>query len=109
MILNLQTQTYEGGISAKKPLILCYNGIPAKNDAIKLAETLRSEDQLVLLAPNRSLKSQLRFASGTEANLVLIIGENELREGNITCRDMSRGDQLVIPRSDLLNYLKQNT
>ncbi len=109
LILNLQTQTYEGGISAKKPLILCYNGIPAKNDAIKLAETLRSEDQLVLLAPNRSLKSQLRFASGTEANLVLIIGENELREGNITCRDMSRGDQLVIPRSDLLNYLKQNT
>ena len=109
LILNLQTQTYEGGISAKKPLILCYNGIPAKNDAIKLAETLRSEDQLVLLAPNRSLKSQLRFASGTEANLVLIIGENELREGNITCRDMSRGDQLVIPRSGLLNYLKQNT
>ena len=109
LILNLQTQTYEGGISAKKPLILCYNGIPAKNDAIKLAETLRSEDQLVLLAPNRSLKSQLRFASGTEANLVLIIGENELREGNITCRDMSRGEQLVIPRSDLLNYLKQNT
>ena len=109
LILNLQTQTYEGGISAKKPLILCYNGIPAKNDAIKLAETLRSEDQLVLLAPNRSLKSQLRFASGTDANLVLIICENELREGNITCRDMSRGDQLVIPRSDLLNYLKQNT
>ncbi len=42
---------------------------------------------------DRSLKAQMRYADKLGARFVLILGDEELREGAVTVRDMERSEQ----------------
>ena len=108
LILNIQLQSSNSHISGKKPIVICYNSAPAKNNSLKLADELRAENHPVLLAPDRSLKSQLRFASNSGAKQVLIIGQDELLNNSIIYRNMESGDQISLKLVDLVKHLSQN-
>jgi histidyl-tRNA synthetase len=53
----------------------------------------------------KSLKSQMRRADKLKARYVLILGEEELKKGNIVLRNMETKSQEELPIKDLLNVI----
>jgi len=54
-----------------------------------------------------SLKSQLKRANKLGANFAVLLGENEVKSGRVTLRDMARGEQFDINEDELENVLNQ--
>ena len=49
----------------------------------------------------RKMAKALKFASSARARYAVIVGSKELEEGAVTLRDMSSGEQSLVPISDL--------
>ena len=80
----------------------------AKSEAMKLASTLRHDGIAVTIATgNRSLKAQLRQANSIGSNYAAIIGEEEVKKGKITLRNMATSEQQVISVSTLGELLRK--
>jgi histidyl-tRNA synthetase len=54
-----------------------------------------------------SLKSQLRQANKAGARYVLILGEDEMKEGVVTFKDMEKSEQKKVSQKDIIDVLKQ--
>ena len=54
----------------------------------------------------RSLKSQLKYASKLGASYVVILGEDELKNGTAAVRNMSASEENIVPLAELKEYLK---
>jgi len=80
--------------------------------AFALADELRRAGVRAQLAVGgHSLKSQLRLAGRLGVRYTVILGEDELRGGTVTVRDMGRGEQQPLPReqavAELARWLQQ--
>lgn len=85
-----------------------YLGEMAKLEALKLVETLRSENIGALFTPgDRSLKAQLKAANRANAMFAIILGEDEVKSGQATVRDLSNSEQTSVTLTDLAGWLKQ--
>jgi histidyl-tRNA synthetase len=70
----------------------------ARTLAMKLANSLRSEGVACDLDyAGRSAKGQFRHADRSGAAYAVVIGEDELRQGVCTLRDMSSGEERTVP------------
>lgn len=58
---------------------------------------------------DRSLKAQLKYASKIPAKYVFIIGEEEVKTGKITLKDLSSGWQEKLPLEEAKAFLKNKT
>ena len=68
--------------------------------------SLRSEGMgAVLATAGRSLRSQLRYANSLGAPYAIILGEDELKQGIVTIRDMAKGEQRQAPVQDVAAVL----
>jgi len=56
----------------------------------------------------RSLKAQMKEANRLGARVVALIGEDELKAGSVTVRDMQTGDQASVARSEAIPAIKKN-
>jgi histidyl-tRNA synthetase len=54
---------------------------------------------------NKSLKGAMRSANDSGAKYVLIIGEDELKKGSVTLKNMVSGEQKEVATGDLLKEL----
>ena len=84
-------------------------GEPALGPALQAASRLRLSGKRVVLdpLPERSLKSQMRRAHDLQARFVLILGEDEVKNGTVTLRRMADGEQRSTPDPDLLRALTE--
>jgi histidyl-tRNA synthetase len=48
----------------------------------------------------RSFGAQLDYADGVGAETVVIVGEQDLEDDNVTLKDMGSGDQTQVPVAD---------
>jgi histidyl-tRNA synthetase len=55
---------------------------------------------------DKSLKSQMKQADRLGAKHVLIVGDNEIKEGQVMLRDMKTKDQVSIPIGDVVENIK---
>lgn len=79
-------------------------GEEARREAIRISHQLNREGVKTMIDyEGRSLKAQLRRANKYGARYVLIIGEDELKQGTVTWRDMSLQSQQPIPFPSLLS------
>jgi histidyl-tRNA synthetase len=97
VMLNLRDQGIALPEGPVGPIVVAYRGATAKAASLRLAGQLRQEGTAVVLAPERSLKAQMRYASGMAAAKVLIIGDAELAKGVVTLREMTKGTQREFP------------
>jgi histidyl-tRNA synthetase len=76
--------------------------------AFGLAEELRAQDlRIVLHAGGGSMKSQMKKADGSGALYALIVGEDELKTGQVSVKPLrSAGPQLRLAREAVANALK---
>ena len=87
-------------------VMVCYLGEAAKVAAVKLVERLRQADVAALLSfGDRSLKAQLKSADRARAAYAVILGEEEIKAGLATVRDLARAQQEQIPLDNVLAWL----
>ncbi len=53
----------------------------------------------------RSMKAQMKQAAKANARFALILGEDELRENSVVCRDMEKSEQVKISSSEIIEKL----
>lgn len=83
-------------------------GDQAREEAFFLMQDLREEGFLAEMAyQDASLKSQLRHASKLKADIVLIIGDEELRAGFVTLKDMNTGKQSRITGPEIKTTIEE--
>jgi histidyl-tRNA synthetase len=84
-----------------------YLGDEAKLGALRLVETLRQHQLGAQLTPgDRSLKAQLKSANRLNATFALILGEDEVKTGQVTVRNMSNSEQTTVNLANIVEWLK---
>ena len=106
IILNLKKQNVPVPALPKPGVFIAHVGDEARDEAIKLASTLRQAGISVLEAVgNKSLKAQLRQANTLGTRHAVIIGEQEINTGTVILRDMTTSQQRAIPPDKLQERL----
>ncbi len=86
-------------------------GKRANVEALKLAQYLRKNGISTLVCySERSLKAKLKSADKFKARFALILGEEELKKGEIILRDMKRSMQEILSlqaKEDMVKRLKE--
>ena len=107
IILNLKKQAISIPPLPRPQVFIAHIGKEAKDEAIKLAATLRRDGIGVIEAiGNKSLKAQLRQANTLGARHTVIIGEQEIKTGTVILRDMTTSQQKTIPLNQLQGLLR---
>lgn len=76
-------------------------------EALELTQQLRAEGWRVERAyDGRSMKAQMKAANKSGAPVAVIVGESEAADGTVSVRPMGEGDQVVVPRTELIQQLK---
>jgi len=106
ILLALERQGVNISAALRPDVFVVTVGPEAADTAFKLLFGLRaagiSADKDYL---GRSLKAQMKYAGKTDVRFVVIIGEEELKQGTALVRDMSAGDQESIMFNDIIGYL----
>ena len=107
MILNIKRQEAPVPEGDFISVVVAHLGDAAKEAAMSLASELRSRGVGAVLAPaGRSLKSQMRYANSLGIPYALILGEDEMKNGSVILRDMSRGEQREAPIQEAAQELE---
>jgi histidyl-tRNA synthetase len=107
IILNLKKQNAPVPALPKPQVFMAHIGNEARDEAIKLASTLRKNGIGVMKAfGSKSLKAQLRQANTLGVHYAVIIGEQEVKAGTVIVRDMTTAQQKAIPVDELQGLLK---
>jgi histidyl-tRNA synthetase len=108
VILNLKKQ----GVSVPAPpalqVLIAALGEAARDLAVRLAADLRLAGvSAVTGAEGKSLKARLRQANALGVRFTVIIGEDEVKAGTATLRDMAGARQESVPFSELVKRLQR--
>ena len=80
----------------------------AQDKALLLQRALRRAGVSALLDPEgRSFKSRMKLADKLGARFVAILGEDEIKKGAWTVRDMAGSAQEDVPEARVLDHLKE--
>lgn len=114
--LAMLLQAQERKISAAPDLFIAPMGEAAESQAFAVARRLRQDGyRIELESGGRSLKAQMRRADKLGVRYVLIVGENEIKAGKGTIRDMqikadrSLAVDLSAPARDLMNAVRERS
>ena len=108
-ILNLKKENIAVPILPGLKVLITNVGEEARDESIKLAAILRQEGiSAASTVGGKSLKAQLRQANSLGVRYAVIIGEDEIKTGTVTVRDMTDSSQKSVPASDLPAYFKNN-
>jgi histidyl-tRNA synthetase len=108
IILNLKKLKVDIPPLPRPDVFIAYLAGEAKVEAIKLASALREAGIAVIMATgDKSLRGQLRQADSLGIARALILGEQEVSQGNVMVRDMSSGEQKTISSAEVAGFLKR--
>jgi histidyl-tRNA synthetase len=75
--------------------------------ALPIADVLRKESIRAELYPDAArLKKQMKYADNKNISFVALAGENEIKTGTVTVREMKTGEQEVVKSEKLAEYLR---
>ncbi len=96
-ILNLGAHKSATSGHQAPDVALVHLGEAATRASYAIASRLRSEGVRAVLAPNRSMRGQMRFADALSARFALIIGGRELEQGIASLKPLDGGEQITVP------------
>ena len=77
------------------------------SDSLKLASELREAGLRVVVYPEADkLGKQFKFADKLDIPVAVVLGPDELAEGNVTVKNLQTREQVVVPRNDLVNQIR---
>lgn len=106
IVLNLKNNGIEVPPPSRPVAFIAPVGDNAKTEALKIASMLRAAGiATVVSSGERSLKAQLRQANASGTDYAVIIGDNEIKEGIVTLRNMASSEQQEVQPDDLVKML----
>ena len=98
MLLQERAETRTGVPGKKRSVCVIHLGDAAAGVAAKIADGLRKKGVRVETEyENKSIRSQMRKANRAGASFSVIIGEDELRDGVFSLRNMGNGEERTLP------------
>ncbi|HZL34905.1 MAG TPA: histidine--tRNA ligase [Tepidisphaeraceae bacterium] len=93
-----------------KPLVwLVSHGDAARNESWKLLLELRAAGIVCDLdLAGRSVKAQFKLADREQAAWSLVLGEDELKSGQVVIKNLKTADQTTVSRSQVIERLRAN-
>jgi histidyl-tRNA synthetase len=77
-------------------------------DSIALSSELREAGLKVSCYPEAAkLPKQFKYASRMGVRVAIILGPNEIEKNEIAIKDLQSGQQLSVPRVELVNTIKR--
>jgi histidyl-tRNA synthetase len=101
-------QKKEFKVKQSKPVVICIFDKNLMNEYIKLQTTLRNAGISTEIYPGVSkLKKQMEYANKIKSPAVILFGENEIRSGKPTLRDLNSGNEKAVTIKELANEIKK--
>lgn len=91
--------------SARRPVAVVPVGDEAQAPALKLAHDLRKAGFAVELGYGGNMSKRLKRANRVNASVALLMGEDELKRGVVTLRDLDQGSQEAVALDALKDRL----
>lgn len=108
VILNIKEQRVNVPEVGKLVLFVAWLGAQARPHALRLADQARrSGIPAVSALGARSLKAQMKQANSLGARYAFILGEEEVKDGAVTIRDMAESRQWQAPMAEALANVLQ--
>jgi len=101
-------QKKEFKVTQSKPVVICVFDKNSMKDYISLQKILRDVGISAEIYPGESkLKKQMEYANKIKAPAVILYGEDEIKSGQPTLRDLKFGNEKSIPIKELVNEIKK--
>ena len=101
-------QKKEFKVKESKPLVICIFDKNAMKEYINLQTLLRTAGISVEIYPGEGkLKKQMEYANKIKSPAVILYGENEIKLGKPTLRDLKSGNEKSIEMKELINEIKK--
>ena len=101
-------QKKEFKVKQTKPVVICVFDKNAMKEYIKLQTKLRDAGISTEIYPSESkLKKQMEYANKIKAPAVILYGEDEIKIGKPTLRDLNSGNEKSIEIKELVNEIKK--
>lgn len=102
----LETGKFPAELGASTRLLFANFGEATIVPCLKLLRTVREAGIASELYPDAvKMAKQFKYADDKHIPFVAILGENEMKQGVITIKDMKTGEQKAVPQADLLNAI----
>ena len=82
-------------------------GPEAEVPALRVAAALRELLPVELDLTGRGMKAQLKTANARRARFALILGEDEIREGAVTVKDLDSGEQVSLKETEMMEFMRK--
>ena len=87
-------------------ILVAWIGDEAREYSVSLVHELRSQGiRAEIDTKERNLKGQLKYADKLGVRYTAVIGDDEIKTGEITLKDMDKSEQIKVRREDLVNAL----
>tara|TARA_X000001036_G_scaffold230998_1_gene215831 strand:- start:1685 stop:3019 length:1335 start_codon:yes stop_codon:yes gene_type:complete len=101
-------QKKEFKIKKSKPIVICVFDKNAMKEYISLQTLLRKADISTEIYPGESkLKKQMEYANKIKSPAVILYGEDEVKSGKPTLRDLKSGNEKSVEINELVNEIKK--
>ena len=101
-------QKKEFKINQSKPVVICIFDKNLMKNYIKLQTTLRDAGISVEIYPGENkLKKQMEYANKIKSPAVILYGEDEIKSGKPTLRDLNSGKEKSIAIKELVDEIKK--
>jgi histidyl-tRNA synthetase len=101
-------QKKEFKVKQSKPVVICVFDKNLMNEYIKLQTTLRDAGISTEIYPGENkLKKQMEYANKIKSPAVILFGENEIKSGKPTLRDLNSGNEKSIAIKEIINEIKK--
>ena len=101
-------QKKEFKIKQSKPIVICVFNKDSMKDYIRLQKILRDAEISTEIYPGESkLKKQMEYANKINSPAVILYGEDEIKIGKPTLRNLSSGKEQSISIQEIANEIKK--
>jgi histidyl-tRNA synthetase len=108
LVMSLAESTPAESVMKKPDVYVAPLGAGMNGEAARLARELRRENLVVDLGDeNFRLKKSFEAATKAGTKYILIVGENELKSGEFALKNLATGEQVSVPRGELVQRIQE--
>ena len=109
LVMSLEASASAEGVRRKPDVYVAPLGTGMNGEAARLARELRRHDLVVDLGDESfRLKKSFETATKAEANYILIVGENEVKADAFALKNLATGEQVSVPRGELVRRIRNH-
>jgi len=107
-LIDVLPESFRDRVRPTPPVqVLAVGEVPIE-EALRCAEELRGASMSATAElERRSMRSALKRADRAGTQFVVLIGEDEIADGEVTLRDLTEGGQTRVARGDLVRVLEE--